>query len=79
MALPIQVHQALEELVGFLQSTDNAIRTQAEEQLNRTWVTERPEMLFLGLAEQMQGSQDEGVCTILLLPHERIWDVEYCV
>ncbi|KAK0830201.1 importin subunit beta-3 [Friedmanniomyces endolithicus] len=60
MALPIQVHQALEELVGFLQSTDNAIRTQAEEQLNRTWVTERPEMLFLGLAEQMQGSQDEG-------------------
>ena len=79
MALPIQVHQALEELVGFLQSTDNAIRTQAEEQLNRTWVTERPEMLFLGLAEQMQGSQDEGVSTTQLLSYEKIRDVEYRV
>jgi hypothetical protein len=59
--LPAEVHTALTQLLGALQSTDNAVRTQAEEQLNTEWVQQRPDMLMMGLAEQMQGSQDEGV------------------
>ena len=59
--LPAEVHTALTQLLGGLQSTDNAVRTQAEEQLNTEWVQQRPDMLMMGLAEQMQGSQDEGV------------------
>lgn len=63
--LPPEVHTALTQLLQGLQSTDNATRTQAEEQLNTEWVSKRPDMLLMGLAEQMQGSPDEGVsvCT----------------
>jgi len=61
--LPPEVHAALEQLLQGLQSTDNAVRSQAEEQLNREWVTGRPGLLLMGLVEQMQGSQDEGVST----------------
>ena len=59
--LPPEVHSALTQLLQSLQSTDNAARTQAEEQLNTEWVQQRPDMLLMGLAEQMQGSDDEGV------------------
>ena len=52
--LPDQVLQAL-------QSTDNTARSQAEKTLNDDWLNQRPDMLLMGLAEQMQGSQDEGV------------------
>ena len=59
--LPPEVQTALVQLLQGLQSTDNTIRTQAEGQLNQEWVNLRPDMLLMGLAEQMQGSQDEGV------------------
>lgn len=59
--LPPEVHIALTQLLQGLQSTDNAVRTQTEEQLNTEWVQQRPDMLLMGLAEQMQGSQDDGV------------------
>lgn len=59
--LPPEVHAALATLLQGLQSTDNTVRTQAEERLNTEWVAQRPDMLLMGLAEQMQGSQDEGV------------------
>jgi hypothetical protein len=59
--LPPEIHAALTQLLQGLQATDNAVRTQAEEQLNTEWVQQRPDMLMMGLAEQMQGSQDEGV------------------
>lgn len=59
--LPQEVHSALGQLLQGLQSTDNTVRTQAEEQLNTEWIAQRPDMLMMGLAEQMQGSQDEGV------------------
>ena len=59
--LPPDVHNALGQLLQGLQSTDNSTRTSAEEQLNTEWVAQRPDMLLMGLAEQMQGSQDEGV------------------
>jgi hypothetical protein len=59
--LPPEVHAALTQLLQGLQVTDNTLRAQAEEQLNTEWVQQRPDMLMMGLAEQMQGSQDEGV------------------
>jgi len=59
--LPPEVHTALAQLLQGLQSTDNTVRTQTEEQLNTEWVAKRPDMLLMGLAEQMQGSQEEGV------------------
>lgn len=59
--LPAEVHAALTQLLQGLQSTDNTVRSQAEEQLNTEWVQQRPDMLLMGLAEQMEGSQDEGV------------------
>lgn len=59
--LPQEVHSALGQLLQGLQSTDNTVRTQAEEQLNSEWIAQRPDMLLMGLAEQMQGSPDEGV------------------
>ena len=59
--LPQEVHSALSQLLQGLQSGDNTIRTQAEERLNTEWIGQRPDMVLMGLAEQMQGSQDDGV------------------
>ena len=59
--VPPEVHTALNQLLQALQSTDNSARTRAEEQLNTEWVGQRPDMLLMGLVEQMQGSEDEGV------------------
>lgn len=66
--LPAEVHSALDQVLQALQSTDNTVRSQAEKTLNDDWVNQRPDMLLMGLAEQMHGSQDEGVsdmCSIL--------------
>jgi hypothetical protein len=62
--LPAEVHSALDQVLQALQSTDNAARSQAEKTLNDDWVNQRPDMLLMGLAEQMHGSQDEGVSCI---------------
>jgi hypothetical protein len=59
--LPAEVHSALDQVLQALQSTDNTVRSQAEKTLNDDWINQRPDMLLMGLAEQMQGSQDEGV------------------
>jgi len=59
--LPPEAHQALAQILQALQSTENVARSQAEETLNTEWVNQRPDMLLMGLAEVMQGSQDEGV------------------
>ncbi|KAF2148970.1 ARM repeat-containing protein [Myriangium duriaei CBS 260.36] len=59
--LPAQVTAALEQLVQALQSPDNAIRSQAEENLNTEWVGQRPEILLMGLVEQLRNSQDVAV------------------
>lgn len=60
--LPAELHTALQQLLQGLQSTDNTVRTAAEEQLNTEWVSQRPDVLLMGLAEQMGGSTDDGVC-----------------
>ena len=56
-----EVHNALGPLLSALSSSDNAIRSQAEDQLNNDWVAQRPEVLLMGLVEQMQDSQTETV------------------
>ena len=59
--LPADVHQELEQLLQALQSRENATRSQAEEHLQANWTNTRPEVLLMGLAEQVQASQDTAV------------------
>lgn len=59
--LPPDVHNALGQLLQALSSADNAVRTQAEESLNNEWVAARPEVLLMGLVEQMQATEDPTV------------------
>jgi hypothetical protein len=59
--LSSDVHSALTQLLQGLQSPDNTVRTQAETNLNNEWVNTRPDVLLLGLVEQLGGSNDEGV------------------
>lgn len=65
--LPAEVHTALAGLLQGLQSPDNVQRTNAEQQLNEEWVAQRPEVLLMGLSEQIELAQDTSVSTIALL------------
>lgn len=67
--LPAEVHQALTQLLHALQAPDNVLRTSAETQLNDEWATSRPDVLMMGLSEQIEGSADPAVSpsTSLLL------------
>jgi len=56
--LPPDVHSELQQLLDALQSADNSVRSQAEEHLANSWTTTKPEMLLMGLVEQIQGSND---------------------
>ncbi len=59
--LPAEVQGALQQLLQALSSTDNTIRSQAEEQLNSDWTANRADVLLMGLAEQIQNAQDTQV------------------
>lgn len=59
--LPADVHNELTQLLDALQSADNSVRSQAEEHLANNWTTTKPEMLLMGLVEQIQGSNDPTV------------------
>jgi len=59
--LPPEVHQALNQLLHGLQSADNILRTEAESRLSDEWVTPRPDVLLIGLSEQIQGAEDTQV------------------
>jgi len=59
--LPAEIHSALVNLLQGLQATDNSARSQSEEQLNTEWVQARPDVLLMGLVEQLHGSQDTAV------------------
>lgn len=50
---------ALAQLLQALQSSDNTLRGQAEDQLNNEWHANRPDVMLMGLAEQMQVGQDD--------------------
>lgn len=59
--LPAEAHTELAQLLSALQSTDNNVRSQAEEHLTNNWVTTKPEMLLMGLVEHIHGSNDATV------------------
>lgn len=59
--LPAELHTALQQLLQGLQSVDNTVRSTSETDLNESWVAQRPDVLLMGLAEQMGGSTDDGV------------------
>lgn len=56
--LPPEVHSALSQLLRALSTPDNAVRAQAEDQLNNDWIQNRPDVLLMGLAEQIQGAEE---------------------
>lgn len=56
--LPPEIHTALSQLLSGLGSPDNILRTQAEDQLNSDWIQNRPDVLLMGLAEQIEGAED---------------------
>lgn len=59
--LPAEVGSALTRLLNDLSSPDNQVRSLAEEQLANEWVAARPDILLMGLVEQIQYSQDAAV------------------
>ena len=59
--LPPEVHGALGNLLQSLSSADNQVRSHAEDQLNNEWFVARPDVLLMGLVEQIQQSQDASV------------------
>lgn len=66
--LPPEVHTALSQLLRALSTPDNAVRSQAEDQLNNDWVQNRPDVLLMGLVEQIAGAEDTVVSHLVLLP-----------
>lgn len=58
--LSSDIHAALTQLLQGLSSPDNNARSYAEEQLSVEWVTARPDVLLMGLVEQIQASQASG-------------------
>lgn len=59
-----EIHANLSQLLVALTSSENDIRSRAEEQLNQEWVAGRPDVLLMGLVEQLQASQDVGVSQV---------------
>ncbi|OJJ47503.1 hypothetical protein ASPZODRAFT_150998 [Penicilliopsis zonata CBS 506.65] len=56
--LPPEVHSALSQLLRALTTADNEVRSQAEDQLNNDWIQNRPDVLLMGLVEQLQGAEE---------------------
>ncbi|THX81302.1 ARM repeat-containing protein [Aureobasidium pullulans] len=52
--LPAETHSALSQLLQGLQAADNNIRSQAEERLSTEWALSKPDVLLMGLVEQIQ-------------------------
>ena len=59
--LPADVHTALAGLLRGLQAADNVQRAAAEASLNEEWVAQRPDVLLMGLSEQIELAQDTSV------------------
>ena len=60
--LSSDIHAELTQLLQGLQSADNSIRSRAEEHLQNNWTATRPEILLMGLAEQVQAGSENKVC-----------------
>ena len=65
--LPPEITAELTQLLQALQSADNTTRSQAEEHLQNNWTAPRPDVLLMGLAEQI-GSQASNVVRRTLPP-----------
>lgn len=59
--LPAEVHTELTALLAALQAPDNNVRSQAEDHLNANWTASKPEVLLMGLVEQIHSSTDQNV------------------
>lgn len=59
--LSSEIHTALAELLQKLSSPENQARTLAEDQLNNEWFVKQPDVLLMGLVEQIQLSQEPSV------------------
>jgi importin-5 len=70
--LPPEITAELGQLIQGLQSPDNSIRSQAEEVLANNWTSTRPEVLLMGLAEHIAGSQDAQVRSFAAVIFRRI-------
>ncbi|KAM0324546.1 hypothetical protein ACHAQA_007931 [Verticillium albo-atrum] len=70
--LPADVHAELTQLLQALQSADNNIRAQAEEHLQNNWTNTRPEILLMGLAEQVQAASETPIRSFAAVIFRRI-------
>ncbi|KAI9822390.1 MAG: hypothetical protein M1827_000109 [Pycnora praestabilis] len=70
--LPAEIHTALAQLLQALSSADNNVRSSAEEQLNADWVQGRPDLLLMGLVEQIQGSTEPSTRSFAAVLFRRI-------
>lgn len=70
--LPPEITAELGQLIQGLQSPDNTLRAQAEEALANNWTNTRPEVLLMGLAEHIAGSQDSQVRSFAAVIFRRI-------
>jgi importin-5 len=61
MSLPIELQQALQQILSALSEPNNEIRQAAEDNLNNEWVTARPDALLTGLTEQVRANEDPAV------------------
>lgn len=62
--LPADLHSQLQQLLDALQSADNNVRSQAEEHLASNWTATKPDLLLMGLVEQIHGSNDATVSNL---------------
>ncbi|CAG9956137.1 unnamed protein product [Clonostachys rosea f. rosea IK726] len=67
-----EIHAELSQLLQALQSPENGIRSQAEEHLQNNWTNTRPEVLLMGLAEQIQAAGDTTTRTFASVIFRRI-------
>ncbi|KAJ8131391.1 hypothetical protein O1611_g2236 [Lasiodiplodia mahajangana] len=70
--LPPEVSAELTQLLQALQSPDNSIRSQAEDHLQNSWTATRPEILLMGLAEQIAGAPDSTLRSFAAVIFRRI-------
>lgn len=70
--LPPEVHAALSQLLRALTTPDNTVRSQAEEQLNNDWIQGRPDVLLMGLVEQIHGAEDSRTRSFAAVLFRRI-------
>ena len=59
--LPPEAHERLTRLLQALSSSDNNVRSQGEDELNNDWLQARPDVLLMGLVEQIEGATEPSV------------------